>query len=173
MPTITPVPVDSPEGHALLTDYFAMRAANFPGHSYTTVSPSPSVFEPPAGVFVVVHDEEGAPVGCGGIRRIADGVHGPRYEVKHLYLRPETRGRGWGRLLMADLERRAVEFGASELVLDTHHTLEAAGALYAAAGFEAIDPYNDNPNATRWYGKSLRDVQAPTAPGPSLPDQTG
>ena len=42
-----------------------------------------------------------------------------------------------------------------ELVLDTHHTLEAAGALYAATGFVAIEPYNDNPNATRWYAKNL------------------
>ena len=46
-------------------------------------------------------------MGCGGIRRIEDGAHGPRYEVKHLYLRPETRGRGWGRLLLDDLERQA------------------------------------------------------------------
>ncbi|HVL62805.1 MAG TPA: GNAT family N-acetyltransferase, partial [Microbacterium sp.] len=74
---------------------------------------------------------------------------------KHLYLRPLTRGRGWGRLLIEDLERRAIALGAGELVLDTHHTLEAAGRLYAAAGFEAIDPYNDNPNATRWYAKPI------------------
>ncbi len=154
MPTITPLPVDDPRAHELLADYFAMRAANFPGHAYTTVFPDPSVFEPPAGEFVVVSDE-GADVGCGGIRRIEDGPHGPRYEVKHLYLRPETRGRGWGRLLMDDLERRARQFGAAELVLDTHHTLEAAGGLYEASGFSAIDPYNDNPNATRWYGKAL------------------
>lgn len=132
-----------------------MRKATFPGHTYTTVFPDPSVFTPPAGVFVMVHDDDGTAVGCGGIRRVDDGPHGVRYEVKHLYLRPETRGRGWGRLLMTDLEDRAAGFGARELVLDTHHTLEAAGALYAASGFEAIDPYNDNPNATRWYGKPL------------------
>jgi GNAT superfamily N-acetyltransferase len=155
MPTITPAPVDSPDAHEMLTQYFLMRSANFPGHTYTTVFPDPSVFEPPAGVFVVVLDDEGEPVGCGGIRRIDDGARGCRYEVKHLYLRPETRGRGWGRRLMTDLEQRAIGFGAGELVLDTHHTLEAAGGLYAASGFVAIDPYNDNPNATRWYGKVL------------------
>lgn len=155
MPTITPAAVDSPEARALLTDYFAMRTATFPGHTYTTVFPDSSVFEPPGGVFVLVQDDEGQPVGCGGIRRIDDGARGIRYEVKHLYLRPETRGRGWGRLLMADLEQRAVALGAGELVLDTHHTLDAAGALYAASGFEAIDPYNDNPNATRWYAKPV------------------
>jgi hypothetical protein len=41
-------------------------------------------------------------------------------------------------------------------VLDTHHTLEAAGRLYAGAGFEPIEPYNDNPNATRWLAKVLQ-----------------
>ncbi|MEG9492018.1 MAG: GNAT family N-acetyltransferase, partial [Microbacterium aurum] len=116
--------------------------------------PTASVFTPPAGVFVVAVDD-GPDVGCGGIRRIEDGPAGVRYEVKHLYLRPETRGRGWGRLLLEDLERRAREWGAAELVLDTHHTLAAAGGLYARSGFEAIAPYNDNPNATRWYGKRL------------------
>jgi GNAT superfamily N-acetyltransferase len=58
-------------------------------------------------------------------------------------------------LLVEDLERRAREFGAAELVLDTHHSLAAAGALYARAGFEAIAPYNDNPNATVWLRKVL------------------
>ncbi len=149
--------VDEPTAHELLAEYFAMRASTFPGHTYTTVFPDPSVFEPPAGVFVLVLDNDGKSVGCGGIRRIDDGERGPRYEVKHLYLRPETRGRGWGRHLLEDLERRANEFGATELLLDTHHTLEAAGGLYEASGFVAIDPYNDNPNATRWYGKTLLD----------------
>jgi GNAT superfamily N-acetyltransferase len=156
MPTFTPVAVDDPDAHALLEEYFAMRAANFPGSPYTTTFPGPEAFAPPAGVFVIVRDDRGTSVGCGGIRRIDDGGHGTRYEVKHLYLHPETRGRGWGRLLMAELERRAIGFGAAELVLDTHHTLEAAGRLYAASGFVAIDPYNDNPNATRWYGRALR-----------------
>lgn len=155
MPKIASVPVDAPDARELLGEYFAMRVSTFPGHAYTTVFPDPAIFQPPAGVFVVVHDDEHRSVGCGGIRRIDDGPRGPRYEVKHLYLRPETRGRGWGRLLLEDLERRATALGASELVLDTHHTLEAAGRLYAAAGFEAVAPYNDNPNATRWYAKEL------------------
>ena len=81
---------------------------------------------------------------------------GLRYEVKHLYLRPlDARTRLGAAAASKTSERRAIRLGASELVLDTHHTLEAAGRLYAAAGFEAIDPYNDNPNATRWYAKQL------------------
>lgn len=147
--------VDAPDAHELLAEYFAARAEGFPGHTYRTVFPDPAAFEAPAGVFLVVEDDEGHGVGCGGIRLIPDGPLGRRYEVKHLYLRPETRGKGWGRVLLEGLETRAREWGAAELVLDTHHTLEAAGGLYARSGFTAIEPYNDNANATRWYGKAL------------------
>jgi len=132
-----------------------MRGETFPDRAYTPVFPDPAAFEPPAGIFLGVADDEGEDVGCGGIRRIADGPDGIRYEVKHLYLRPATRGRGWGRLLLEELESRAREWGAAELVLDTPHTLEAAGGLSARSGVTAIAPYNDNPNATRWYGKHL------------------
>ena len=34
-------------------------------------------------------------------------------------------------------------------------TLAAAGGLYQSAGYAPIDPYNDNPNATNWYGKRV------------------
>jgi GNAT superfamily N-acetyltransferase len=155
MVELRPLRVDDPVANALLLEYFGVRAASFPGHAYVPVLPDPSVFVEPDGVFVTVWDAD-SPVGCGGIRRIADGPDGVRYEVKHLYLRPETRGRGWGRVLLDDLERRARDWGAVELVLDTHHTLEAAGGLYASAGFSEVEPYNDNPNATRWYSKPLR-----------------
>ena len=80
---------------------------------------------------------------------------GDVFEIKHVFLRPETRGRGWGRLLLDELEARARALGAQALVLDTHHTLTAAGSLYASEGFTPIEPYNDNPNATRWYGMQL------------------
>jgi ribosomal protein S18 acetylase RimI-like enzyme len=157
--TLRESPVDAPDAHALLTAYFTSREIGFAHQSvvYTAKFPDPALFEPPAGVFVIVDDDEGSPVGCGGIRLIPDGPLGRRYEVKHLYLAPETRGRGWGRLLLEDLERRAIAFGAQELVLDTHHSLEAAGGLYSTSGFVEIEPYNDNPNASRWYAKRLVD----------------
>lgn len=151
---------NAPVARELLTEYFAARAEVFPGGAYRPTYPDAAAFVSPDGVFLVVEDPAAAPgdrsaVGCGGIRRIADGPAGARYEVKHLYLDPSTRGRGWGRLLLDDLERRAREWGAAELVLDTHHTLAAAGGLYASAGFEAIEPYNENPNATVWLRKAL------------------
>jgi GNAT superfamily N-acetyltransferase len=143
-----------PEAHAILTEYFDLRAAEFPGGTYTPTFPIPAAFEPPAGVFLLA-GPAGAAIGCGGIRRLEDADAGIRYEVKHLFLRPETRGKGWGRAILEELELRARQWGAAELVLDTHHTLEAAGGLYARSGFHQIDRYNENPNATRWYRKRL------------------
>ena len=158
MVTLREALVDDAEAHALLAEYFALREIGFAclNRTYAITFPDPALFVPPAGVFLIVDGDERGAVGCGGIRRIADGPTGVRYEVKHLYLRPGTRGRGWGRLLLDELERRGRGFGASELVLDTHHSLEAAGGLYATSGFVPIEAYNDNPNATVWYAKSLR-----------------
>ncbi|MGA7147453.1 MAG: GNAT family N-acetyltransferase [Microbacterium sp.] len=157
MATLRETSVDDPAAHALLAEYFRSREVGFAAQDviYTTTFPAPGAFVPPAGVFLILDDDEGRPVGCGGIRLLPDGEHGRRYEVKHLYLRAETRGRGWGRVLLEGLEERARALGADELVLDTHHSLEAAAALYDRTGFTAVEPYNDNPNASRWYGKVL------------------
>jgi ribosomal protein S18 acetylase RimI-like enzyme len=146
---------------ALLTEYFHSRELGFTGsQGYATTFPTAAQFEPPRGVFLVLEGEdlagEAADVGCGGIRRIDDAPGGAvRFEVKHLWLQPHVRRLGLGRALLAELERRALEFGAEELVLDTNASLEAAGGLYRSMGFESVEPYNDNPNATNWYAKRL------------------
>ncbi|MFT4052393.1 MAG: GNAT family N-acetyltransferase [Microbacterium sp.] len=160
MVSLVPLRADDRRARALLSAYFEMRGEAFPkGETYRPAFPEAATFTPPAGVFLVLVDDAGQDagedVGCGGIRRLDDGPLGIRYEVKHLYVAPSARGHGWGRLLLESLEDQAREWGAGELVLDTHHTLEAAGALYARSGFTEIAPYNDNPNATRWYAKPL------------------
>ncbi len=159
MPTYRALPVDHPLSAELLTEYFTSRELGFTGGKYTTVRPARATFEPPAGLFLVVFDgaeDGGDAVGCGGVRRIEPGPDGAvRYEVKHLWLQERTRGRGLGKALLIELERRAAELGAEEMVLDTNASLAAAAGLYAGAGYEGIEPYNDNPNATNWYAKRL------------------
>ncbi len=151
MTTFRSVPVTDATAHALLTEYFAFRASTFPNPSgYVTTFPSPAAFTEPEGVFLLV-DLDGAAVGCGGIRLLGNG----RFEVKHLWLRPEAQGRGLGRALLDELERRARLLGATELVLDTNASLAVAGGLYRSSGYVDIEPYNDNPNANVWLGKVL------------------
>lgn len=157
------VPVSGAEAHGMLEAYFAERAAGFPVEQgeYRPTFPVDAAFTPPAGVFLIVDDETDAAgptaIGCGGIRRLdADPATGlVRYEVKHLWLTDAARGRGAGRALLVELERRARGFGAEELVLDTNASLAAAGGLYRSSGFVEIAPYNDNPNATTWFAKRL------------------
>ena len=150
--------VTSAEALALLDAYFAERAAGFPAAqgAYRPTYPTVEQFTPPAGVFLVVEGDGGV-IGCGGVRRIQrrPETNEIRFEVKHLWLAPAARGRGAGRLLLEELERRALEFGAQELVLDTNASLEAAGGLYRSSGYDDIEPYNANPNATHWYGKRV------------------
>jgi len=153
--------VTDADAHALLDAYFAERAAGFPAEQgeYRPTWPDAAQFTPPAGVFLVVVDDErgGELVGCGGVRRIQrrPDTYEIRFEIKHLWLALAGRGRGEGKRLLAELERRAIEFGAQELVLDTNASLEAAGGLYRSAGYVDIEPYNANPNATNWYGKRV------------------
>lgn len=137
--------------HALLAEYFAFRESTFPSPAgYVTTFPDPEAFTPPRGVFLVV-EVDGVDAGCGGIRSLTPS----RFEVKHLWLRPSVQGRGLGRELLQELERRALGFGATEVVLDTNASLESAGGLYRSSGYDDIEPYNENPNATNWYRKQL------------------
>lgn len=145
----------------LLDQYFSAREHGFPPEQgrYRRATPDAAQFTAPHGVFLLVEGEnlsgEPADVGCGGIRRIDDGPQGARFELKHLWVQPHARRIGLGRALVEELERRARELGAAELVLDTNDSLAEAAALYRALGLTPIEPFNDNPNATAWLGKRL------------------
>lgn len=145
----------------LLDEYFSFRAAGFPiPGGYRTVHPSPDAFERPRGVFVVVREGDDV-LGCGGIRMLSS----TRAEIKHLWVRPAAQGRGLGRAMLGHLEQLAANLGATETVLDTNASLDAAGSLYRSSGYESIEPYNDNPNATNWYRKVLVRVRRRTLLG--------
>lgn len=141
-------PTDAAIADELLGEYFQSRELGMPG--YRTFRPDPALFTPPAGVFLVV-EVDGSPVGCGGLRMLTPS----RGEIKHLWIRPAARGTGLGRSLLAELERRAAALGASDIVLDTNARLEAAQSLYRSSGYDDVEPYNDNPNATHWFRKGL------------------
>lgn len=82
--------------------------------------------------FVVYQD--GVPVGCVSFKR----YDGDTAEVKRMFVRDGCRGGGASKLLMAALERKAVEKGFSTLILETGKHLKAAIGLYQKAGFVLI-----------------------------------
>lgn len=103
-----------------------------------------TMFEPPDGVFLVLRDDGGSAVACGGVARF-DGTRG---ELKRMYVVPEARGRGLGRLLLDELEARAHGLGYRALVLETGDRQEAALALYRRAGYvrrPCWPPYDARP----------------------------
>ncbi len=140
---------------AILNEYLAMRRAAWPAErgTWDVPKPDPAAFAAPRGSFVVAWHGGAWPqvVGGGGVRLLDPG----RAEVKHLYLREEVRGHGWGRGLLTALEREAVRLGATTAVLDTNDTLPAAASLYRSAGYTEVERYNANPNATHWFAKPL------------------
>ncbi|QKS12006.1 GNAT family N-acetyltransferase [Curtobacterium sp. Csp1] len=150
------VPADAPEVDALLDAYLDEREATFPSAqgSYSRKRTPAAEFVPPNGTFVVAYDGD-RPVGCGGLRRIADDGDDVRFEVKHVYVTPAGRGRGVATAVMDSLEDAARGFGATSVVLDTNDSLVAAGAMYRGRGYERVAPFNENPNATAWYRRPV------------------
>jgi GNAT superfamily N-acetyltransferase len=124
-----PEPFDSPEVAALCAAQQAEMNALYGEADIGPVREAP-MFEPPDGVFLVVRDA-GRPVACGGVARF-DELRG---ELKRMYVVPDARGRGLGRLLLDELERHARTLGYASLVLETGDRQAAALALYRRAGF--------------------------------------
>ncbi len=112
--------------------------------------------------------ERGTPQGVGVLRHLDPDTD----EIKHLWVRPDARGLGLARLLLAELESTAAHRGKSLVRLDTHHTLTAAIALYRSAGYAEVPPYGHNRHAALWFEKRLglrtgrRSPTTPSRDGP-------
>ena len=73
-------------------------------------------------------------------------------EMKRLYLRPEFRGKGLGRLLAERVLDEARGIGYTKLRLDTvEPVMKDAVAMYRRMGFREIAPYRENPMAGTMY----------------------
>jgi len=131
-----PEPFDSPDVQALC---LAQQAEMHGIYGEADIGPTREapMFVPPDGVFIVIRDDAGLAVGCGGIARF-DATRG---EVKRMYVVPEARGRGLGRRLLAELEAQARAFGYTSVVLETGDRQPEALGLYETAGYERIPCY--------------------------------
>jgi GNAT superfamily N-acetyltransferase len=105
---------------------------------------------PPAGVFVLV-TLDGQPVGCAALK-----LHGDEpAELKRMWISARVRGLGVGRRLLAEMETRAADCGATAIHLETNGGLVEAISLYRSAGYVEVPAFNDEPYAHHWFEKQL------------------
>jgi GNAT superfamily N-acetyltransferase len=97
---------------------------------------------PPRGRLHLASDADGKLIGCVFLKMIRSDAA----EVKRLYVRPEARGIGLGRELMAGVLADARSLGAGHVLLDTGIYDTAAHALYGKLGFREIDYYPEGEN---------------------------
>ena len=74
-------------------------------------------------------------VGSVALRDLGDGA----LELKRMYLRPDQRGRGLGKELLALALGWAREHGARAVRLDTSERMVAAQRLYESHGFRRVE----------------------------------
>jgi putative acetyltransferase len=80
---------------------------------------------------------DGRAVACGAIRPMEDDVA----EIKRMFVVPECRGRGYSRLILAELERLAIDHGYELIRLETGILQPEAIRLYEGAGYRRIPSY--------------------------------
>ncbi len=135
---------DSDDARKLADALEAELLATYHGVPGSGGLPAASVFEPPAGVFLVGR-EHGEPIACGGIARYDDATA----EIRRMYVVPDARGRGLGRRLLTALEDEARALGYSLVRLETGKLQTEAIGLYTSAGFGPIPRYGPFANDPR------------------------
>jgi putative acetyltransferase len=117
-------------GFSLCFQNFDQELASLPGD-----------YIPPDGRLLLA-EWQGQPAGCIAMHKLGEGV----CEMKRLYLRPQFRGKGLGRILAERIIAEAREIGYRHMRLDTvGPVMKDAVALYRRLGFKEIAPYCTNP----------------------------
>ena len=100
----------------------------------------PGKYAPPGGALLMGLEKDNVS-GCVALRALARG----ECEMKRLFVRPEFRRTGLGRLLAHEVIGVACQLGYSLMRLDTFENLTEAIGLYESLGFRKTDAYYENP----------------------------
>jgi DNA-binding MarR family transcriptional regulator/ribosomal protein S18 acetylase RimI-like enzyme len=150
---------DAASDHArrCLAAYYAELARRFPGgfDPERSLHPDTHEFTEPTGRFVLAR-LHGRAIGCGAVLFHDDA---PAY-IKRMWVDDAVRGMGVGRRILVALEQAAREHGAASVTLETNASLTEAIAMYRAAGYVEVEPFNDEVYADHWFEKPLEPAEA-------------
>lgn len=88
------------------------------------------------GAFCVLETQDGRIIGAYGLYPIGGGT----CELRKMYMRRDSRGKGLGRRLLEDALTRARESGFRRITLETASVLKEAIGLYESYGFVPYRP---------------------------------
>jgi GNAT superfamily N-acetyltransferase len=125
---------DSADAIALITELEAHLDPLYPPESRHGYSVEKLIAQ--AVAFFVLRDDD-IPAGCGGIQLLGTDYG----EIKRMYVRPQFRGLGFGKLLLDHLADYARARGVGLLRLETGIHQTAAIHLYERMGFQRIPPF--------------------------------
>jgi putative acetyltransferase len=117
----------------------------------------PGDYSSPAGGLLLAQEgnETG---GCVALRKIGDGI----CEMKRLFVSPQHRGKGIGRLLAEAVIQEGKRLGYNRMRLDTVPSMTSAISLYRTLGFKEIPSYCYNPvPGTKFFELRLRPENPP------------
>jgi DNA-binding MarR family transcriptional regulator/GNAT superfamily N-acetyltransferase len=147
---IRTVDPEVPAARTAIGRYFAELDRRFPDGFDPGPASSEDMSAAQGGAFVLAISE-GAPVACGGVRDLGDGVG----EIKRMWVHDDWRGAGLGSRLLRHLEEVSRGLGHRLVRLDTNRTLVEAVSMYERSGYRHIERYNDNPYAQAFFEKAL------------------
>ena len=124
--------------------------AYFPGRWNDDLGDIPNHYLNNGGEFLV-GTLDGKIVSMGPFRR----KYGTTAEIKRMRVLPEYQRRGFGQIILNQLEAKAIQLGYTELCLDTTTLQIAAQQMYEKNGFTAAGRGKVPPFEVIYYHKSL------------------
>lgn len=115
--------------------------ANHPGTVYfdEAINHLSNMFQTERSTYFVVFDEENNKILGGGGIYPTEGLPSDTAELVKLYLLPETRGKGVGKLLINKCLSFAKQAGYSKVYLESMDELSGAVGLYERLGFSYLN----------------------------------
>jgi putative acetyltransferase len=132
---------NQPEVTQLIEDLDAYQKPLYPAESHHGIDMD-SLSQPNV-LFAVIRNDDGSAMGCGAV--VLEPEYGePIYgELKRMFIRPEHRGQGFSKRLLAFLEDQARAKGCRVFTLETGIYQPEALALYERSGYKRCAPFGN------------------------------